>query len=325
MPEPIDLSIIIVNWRSADFLQKCLASIYANTVGINFEIVVVDNASFDGSAEMVKLEFPAVSFVQSDKNVGFSGANNLGYARAHGRNLLFLNPDTEVTGPALTTMMGFLDSMPSVGIVGARLLNSDLTVQTSCVQRFPSIFGQLFDSDLLRKLFPKCSLWGTRALLEPHSAPVSVEMVSGACLMIRRAVFEQVGQFNTNYFMYAEDVDLCFRVHNIGWKNCYVEEAVVIHHGGKSTASKPVSHFSAILMRESLLRFVRSTRGEWYAAVYQAATALNAVLRLFILGLALVLTFGQYHPRSVRNAFGKWSRVFRWSIGLEGWARNPSA
>lgn len=325
MPDPIDLSIIIINWRSADFLRKCLASVYVNSRDVRFEIIVVDNASFDGSKEMVLNEFPKVRFIQSDKNLGFSGANNLGYASAHGRNLLFLNPDTEVTGQALTTMMGFLDSMPSVGIVGARLLNSDLTIQTSCVQRFPSIFGQLFDSDLLRKLFPKWNLWGTRALLEPHSAPVSVEMVSGACLMIRRTVFERVGQFNTNYFMYAEDVDLCFRVQDIGWKNCYVEEAVVIHHGGKSAASKPVSHFSAILMRESLLRFVRSTRGELYAAVYQAATALNAVVRLFILGLALVLTLGQYHPRSVRNAFGKWARVFRWSIGLEGWARNPSA
>jgi N-acetylglucosaminyl-diphospho-decaprenol L-rhamnosyltransferase len=325
MPDPIDLSIIIINWRSADFLRKCLASVYADSRDLRFEIIVVDNASFDGSKEMVLNEFPKVRFIQSDKNLGFSGANNLGYASAHGRNLLFLNPDTEVTGPALATMMAFLDSIPSVGIVGARLLNSDLTIQTSCVQRFPSIFGQLFDSELLRKLFPRCSLWGTRALLEPHNAPVSVEMVSGACLMIRRTVFEQVGQFNTNYFMYAEDMDLCFRAHNIGWKNCYVGEAVVIHHGGKSTASKPVSYFSAILMRESLLRFVRSTRGKLYAAVYQAATALNAVLRLFVLGLALVLTFGQYHPRSVRNAFGKWVRVFRWSIGLEGWARNPSA
>jgi GT2 family glycosyltransferase len=317
MSDPIDLSIIIVNWRSADFLQKCLTSIYANTVGINFETIVVDNASFDGSAEMVKRKFPAVGFVQSDKNLGFSGANNIGSARAHGRNLLFLNPDTEVTGPAFTTMMGFLDSMPSVGIVGAHLLNSDLTIQTSCVQRFPSIFRQLFDSDLLRELFPKSRLWGTAVLLESHGAPVSVDMVSGACLMIRRKVFEQVGRFDTGYFMYAEDLELCYRAHEARWKCCYVSVAVVIHHGGKSTNPE----MGSVLMRESLLRFLFRTRGKLYGEAYRAATGFAAAMRLFLLTVLFLLTFGLYRQQSVRNSFRKWTKVLRWSLGLESWAR----
>ena len=138
----VALSIVIVNWKSADFLRKCLQSIFANASDMSLEVIVVDNASFDGSAELVEREFPGVHFVQSKENLGFAGANNLGVRSAKGRNLLFLNPDTEVIGTALERMSSFLDATPDAGAVGCKLLNTDGTVQTSCIQPFPTILNQ---------------------------------------------------------------------------------------------------------------------------------------------------------------------------------------
>src|SRR6185312_9935428 len=154
MTPQVELSIIIVNWRSAAFLRKCLATIYETTHAIDFETVVVDNASFDGAAEMLAAEFPQVRFVQSEKNLGFAGANNLGFRNSVGENLLLLNPDTEIIGSAIPAMLSLLRFTPDAGIIGCKLLNSDGTIQTSCVQRFPSILNQALDADYLRLKFP---------------------------------------------------------------------------------------------------------------------------------------------------------------------------
>src|SRR5260370_22558742 len=131
-------SIVIVNWNSTAFLRECLRSIYATATNLEFEVIVIDNASFDGSEMMVRREFPTVEFVQSRKNLGFAGGNNIAFAHSSGRNVLFLNPDTELTGHALTAMCSVLDTLSDAGVVGCKLLNSDLSVQTSCIQAFPT-------------------------------------------------------------------------------------------------------------------------------------------------------------------------------------------
>src|SRR5437762_3548719 len=133
----MDLSIIIVNWNSKDYLRKCLKSIYANTHGIDFEIIVVDNASFDGSGELLAQDFPKVRFVQSHTNLGFARANNLGFGNSTGRNVLFLNPDTEAVGGALNELLQRLQRLPNAGVVGCKLLNTDGSMQTSCLQSYP--------------------------------------------------------------------------------------------------------------------------------------------------------------------------------------------
>ena len=132
------LSIIIINWNSALFLRKCLASVYLNAPSVSFEVLVVDNASYDGCAEMVQSEFPEVRFFQSEENLGFGRANNFAVERSLGAALLFLNSDTEVIGPAVSRLLGCLRSRPNAGAVGAKLLNPDATVQESCIQSFPS-------------------------------------------------------------------------------------------------------------------------------------------------------------------------------------------
>jgi GT2 family glycosyltransferase len=261
-----DLSVIIVNWKSVGFLQKCLRSLYANTRAITFEIIVVDNASGDNCEEMLAAEFPSVRCVQSDSNLGFAGANNLGFQYSSGGNLLFLNPDTEVIASAIEDMAQTLEKDLRAGIIGPKLLNSDGSVQTSCIRSFPSLVSEVLDAELLRRKFPRSRLWGTRALFAHESGPAPVDAVSGACLMIRRQVFEQVGRFTTSYFMYAEDVDLCLKVRQAGGTNLFLPRAAVTHHGGQSSRSQDDEHFADVVLRESRLRFFRNRRGVLYAA-----------------------------------------------------------
>src|SRR5579864_4649508 len=156
MDHESEVSIVIVNWKAAQVLRQCLASIYRSTCEARFEIVVVDNASFDGCGEMLRTEFPRVVFLQNKENHGFAAANNLAAQHSTGRYLLFLNPDTEVTPSAIEKMLTFLQRSPYAGAVGALLLNSDGTVQASCVQSYPSILNQVLDAEWLRKQFP---LW----------------------------------------------------------------------------------------------------------------------------------------------------------------------
>src|SRR3990172_4683046 len=266
----MDLSIIIVNWNSAKYLRPCLASIYKHTRGLTFEIIVVDNASYDGSADIVRDEYPDVIFIQSERNLGFARANNLGYRQSSGSALLFLNPDTELVNDALARMVTYLNSSATVGAVGCRLLNSDLSLQTSCIQAFPTLWNQLLDAELLRRILPAWKLWGMSALSHYNGKPLEVEVVSGACIMVNRAVFEAVGPFSEEYFMYADDVDLCYLIKTAGYSVQYVGDATVIHHGGKSSASREESQFAAVMQRESRARFFRKRRGELFFWLYRA-------------------------------------------------------
>ncbi len=153
--------MIIVNWNSAEFVRKCLASVFKQKSSLSIEAIVIDNGSRDGCGEMIAAKFPGVSFLQSDSNLGFAHPDNIAFTKSNGRLLLFLNPDTEVNETAIERMAAVLDGVPDAGVVGARLLNSDLSVQTSCIQRFPTTWRIFMDSNALRTLFPRWSLWGT--------------------------------------------------------------------------------------------------------------------------------------------------------------------
>jgi GT2 family glycosyltransferase len=312
----MDLSIIVVNWNSKAYLEKCIASIYANTPSLDFEIIVVDNASFDGCEEMLASRFPQVRFIQSQINLGFAGANNIGYAHASGNALLFLNPDTEVVGNALASMWEALKHAKNAGAIGAKLLNSDGTIQTSCIQRFPTILNQAVDADLLRNAFPGWKIWGTWPLMVKQGGPVAVDAVSGACLLVSRDNFESVGLFSGEYFMYAEDVDLCRKLYQVGLSNYYVDDATVVHRGGASTSANGQSHFSTVLMRESLLKYFALRHGKVWAAAYRSSIALASLARCAL--LATVTLVPSNHDRHVKAALSRWAAILRWSLGLFG-------
>jgi len=321
MTTELDLTIIIVNWNSAAFARKCLSSIYQNTRTIRFEVIVIDNASHDGCGVMIERDFPAARFIQSADNSGFARANNLGFQHSSGRNTLFLNPDTEVVGPAIERLVQFLDATPHAGVVGARLLNSDHSIQTSCIQRYPTLLNQVLDTDFLRERFPNWPLWGMQPLLDSPDRDAPVEVVSGACQMIRRGVFEQVGFYDTSYFMYAEDVDLCFKAEQAGLQNYFVGDAVVVHHGGRSSEATGGSTFATVVMHESRYKFFAHRRGKVEAQAYRALMAFTALFRLGLLVGLLGLTLGFFRLKKIRITIAKWTLVFRWAIGLESWAK----
>ena len=180
--------------------------------GLEFEIIVIDSASFDGCAEMLRKEFPQVRFIQSQENLGFAKSNNLAFRSATGESVLFLNPDTEIVGPAINVLHSALKMLPDAGVVGGRLLNSDGTVQTSCVQAFPTILNQLLNAESLRRRFPRSRLWGMAPLFDAGTKPKLVEAISGACVMLPRLLLEKIGVFSKDYFMYSEDIDLSYKV-----------------------------------------------------------------------------------------------------------------
>jgi len=313
----IDVSVIIINYKSVDFLRLALTSLKENASKYCGETIVVDNASGDRCGEMLRAEFPAIHFIPSLENLGFAGGNNLAVAHATGRYLLFLNPDTEVRGNSVDRMISFLDKHPTTGIVGPMLLNGDNSVQTSCIRAFPTILSEVVDSDLLRKRFPGWSLWGSAPLWRSKGQPTPVDAVSGASLMIRKDTFESIGMFSTSYFMYAEDVDLCYRAHQKGWGVYFIPEATVVHFGGQSSGAAEDRHFADVLLRESRFLFFRKHRGRFYSFAYRLSTAVSALSRMALLRLALVL-----RPKpSLHQALSKWSRIWRWCLGMEQWAK----
>jgi GT2 family glycosyltransferase len=318
----VDLSIIIVNWNSAEFLRQCLRTIHVSRRDIQFEVIVIDNASFDGSGQLLENEFPEATFLQSTANLGFASANNAAFEHASGRNILFLNPDTQILGPALENMVAALDSTSTAGIVGCKLLNSDGSVQTSCVQRFPTIYNQLLDAELLRMMFPSAKIWGTGPLVQETDLPVTVEVVSGACLMIKSALFEKVGRFTSAYFMYGEDADLCYKVKQAGWSIEYIGSAQVIHHGGRSSGARE-SRFATVMMKQSLCEFIRRRQGAGHGLLYRGFMALAASIRLILLCITMVLTIGLFRRRRVLGAAEKWFNVLRWALGFEEWVKGP--
>lgn len=314
----VNLSIIIVNWNSKDYLKECIASIVDNTFGIEYEIIVVDSASYDGCGDMLQLLYPQVRFIQSERNAGFAHANNLGAKYACGSALLFLNPDTEVCGDAIEHLYALLGELPQAGVVSCRLLNSDGSLQMSCVQLLPTILNQVLNAEILQRWFPKIGLWMTAATFEGETSPAPVEVVSGACMMIKREVFDRVEGFSTDYFMYGEDVDLCYKTRAATFRNYHIPGVQIVHHGGGSTQHRH-RRFSSVMTRESVSRLLRKTHGNLYSLCYRLALSGAAVVRLGLLVLWFPARLLKQRTSEAGRAFDKWVAILRWGLGLERW------
>ena len=308
----MDLSIICVNWNSLDYLRECIASVYEQTRGVSFEIIVVDNASPDEDVDCLLEHFPQIITIKSRNNLGFAGANNLGFMRSCGSYVLFLNPDTKLVGPAISTMLESIAALPDSGIVGGKLLNSDLSVSTSSIQRYPTILNQILNVEILRRRWPGCPLWDLSPLFSESLQPVRVEVIPGACMLLRRKVFSEAGMFSEDYFMYAEDLDLNYKVKTLGLANYYIGRAEIIHHGGKSSSRQRVSQWATKMKYRAMSLLFRKMHGRTYGAMYRLAMGATAAGRLIV--LAMIFPFGK--RESVRSASGKWSAVMKWALGL---------
>lgn len=319
------VSILIVNWNSKEYLRKCLEKLQQSDLsGVDLETIVVDSGSFDGSEAMVQAGFPWVKYVQSPTNLGFAKANNLAADHASGEYFLFLNPDTEVAPDAVRALCVEGVKLPRLGILGPRLLNTDGSLQTSCVQPMPTIFNQVLDIDFLLKPLARFPTWLNAQTFEGTTRPVSVPAVSGACMLMPRAVFREVEGFSTDYFMYAEDIDLCWKVRRAGYENYYYAPADIVHHGGGSTR-KTRNKFAEIMIPQSLSRLLRKARGSAYSLAYRIVMTLSAAGRVVVLLLLFPLVAAVFGLGKWTMMISKWAAVFRWGIGLERWARQQGA
>ena len=252
----MDLSVVVVSFNGRDYLRRCLASLLEHTKGVSCEVIVVDNASWDGSAQMVEAEFPQVALIRLPANVGFAAGCNRGIERAAGEFVLLLNPDTELAEDAFSPMVAHCRENSSVGLLGPKLLNSDGSLQLSC-RHFPSHLTSLFNrQSILTRLFPG-NPFSRRYLMTDwaHDRIEPVDWLSGACLMLRREMVERVGGMDEGYFMYIEDVDLCYRAHQAGYEVVYFPQVAVTHHIGRSTETMP--NRSIVQWHRSMWRYYR--------------------------------------------------------------------
>ncbi|MCJ7491299.1 MAG: glycosyltransferase family 2 protein [Dehalococcoidia bacterium] len=236
----MDISIVIVSYNGREHLRRCLQSLAAHPPAVEREVIVVDNDSRDGSAPMVASEFPDVRLLRMPRNLGFAAGANRGAREAKGEAIVLLNPDSEVEADPFAPMLAYLREHDDTGVVAPRLLNPDGSLQLSC-RSFPTFSVALFNRySLLTRLFPRNRYSRQYLLSDWHHDSISdVDWVSGACLMVRHSLFEEIGLLDEGYFMYIEDVDLCQRVHRAGYNVVYLPQTSVIHHIGRSSRTLP--------------------------------------------------------------------------------------
>ncbi|MGV3723540.1 MAG: glycosyltransferase family 2 protein [Actinomycetota bacterium] len=258
-PSGVDITIAILSWNARGYLRRCLASLFSPSdpealaawekagrplqdfpaEQVSWEVIVVDQQSLDGSAEMVEAEFPGAKLVRQAPNLGFAGGNNVAYRHASGRYFLLLNSDTVMAPGSLTELVRFADAHPRAGLIGPKLLNPDGSLQYSC-RHFPTLAAGIFRHTPFARFEPK-GRFTADYLMESwdHASVREVDWLSGACLLARREMIDEIGGLDDGYFMYFEDVDWAHRAHRAGWEVLYTPQPVVIHEIGRSSDRRP--------------------------------------------------------------------------------------
>lgn len=288
---PLKLSIILVSWNTRALLADCLASVYAHAPSVPYEVLVVDNASSDDSAQMVRAQFPQARLIESPTNVGFAQGNNLAVPLCRGEYLLLLNPDTVVKPDAFDSLVRFLDANPQAGAVGSMLLNPDETLQPSC-HPAPKLSRELWRLFHLDKIRPYGSYrmhdWST-------DQPREVDVIQGASLLLRREIVDRIGFLDGDYFMYSEEVDLCYRMQQAGWRLYWEPRSRVIHYGGQSTKLVAADMFQQLYLGK--LKYFRKHYGAAAGGGYKLILLAASLVRLALTPLA----FLQPPPRREYN------------------------
>jgi hypothetical protein len=236
-----ELSIIVVNYNTKEFLKNCLKSVFQKMKDIRFEIWVIDNASTDGSLEMLREEFPKVKIITNKENIGFARANNQAIKKARGRYVFLLNPDTIILDENFKMLIQFMEEHPEAGACGPLVLNKDGTMQRQCKRGLTTFWNSFTYYSGLWRLFPKNKWWrknfgGYFLLDKPDDKICEIDNLSGAAMMVRKETIEKVGLMCEDYIMYWDDVDWCFRIKKAGWKIYYVPFTKMIHYGGAGGA-----------------------------------------------------------------------------------------
>lgn len=308
----IDLSIIIVNWNTKTMLRNCLDSIQETADDLETQIIVIDNASSDGSRTMVLNDFAEVELMNSGGNIGFARANNLGLSRARAPFILFLNPDTIVRYGTLRGMVDFLKSHKNIGAVGCKIFDLKGIVQElpprwlTPLRRFLALLLLSDSAQWLAKRF----FWASDPCTEGY-----VPLLYGACLMVREETLREVGHFDERFFMYCEDIDLCYRIENNGWKIYYLPQYEIIHIIAGAT-SNSFNCKSDRILYESELKIMTKYYGTRGSVIFRTSVCLSSCLRL-LASLFLIATAGLFSEK-MKERFGysahKHILRIKWSI-----------
>lgn len=302
--EPVEVSVIIVSYNTRQMTLDCLESLFSELQGIPSEVLLVDNASTDGSAAAIRTTFPQVTLIESERNLGFGGGNNVAMRQATGKYLLLINTDAFAKPGAVRNLIGYLDANPRVGLVGPRLLNKDGSLQRSCF-RFPSPTRAWAENLWISAAFGSKSPLGDYRRWA-HDRERIVDWVVGACCLVRRETYEQVGGFDERFFMYAEETDWERRMRAAGWEIGFAPSAEVVHLGGASGATeraKTNSHFF-----DSLDRYEQKHHGFLGLVSVRAAMTVGSAVRLVLWTIVLLL-----FPAKRAVAAGK-VRLIRWLL-----------
>jgi GT2 family glycosyltransferase len=263
-----DVSVIIVSWNTRELLTNCLRSVFNESPALSLEVIVIDNASRDGTPEMIRSEFPEVKLIVNSENRGFAAANNQGFRIGVGRYMLMLNPDTEVWDGAIKTSIDYAEAHPDVGIVGCQVYLSETEIQRTGMA-FPSAWNLALTMSGLSRAFSRSRLFGAPELgWWDRKDERDLDVISGMFMLIRRAALDQVGLLDEAYFVYAEETDLCFRFSRAGWRRVFIPTARILHVDGGSKCTGQVSVKMFVQLQKSLMIYFAKNTGtaSWLAA-----------------------------------------------------------
>ena len=302
-----ELSIIIVNWNTKEYLLPCLREIFERGQGMSREVILIDNGSGDGSGDEVKKSFPSVHVIQNEENLGFAKAVNQGLKTSSGRYILLLNPDTRVKNDTTERLVSFMESCSDAAVAGAQLLNADGSKQNS-IANFPSLASELLNKSLLRWLFPEKFPGKGRN----YSEPFEVDSVIGACMMVRREAMKQVGLLDEDYFLFLEETDWCYRMRKAGWRVYHVPQAEVYHFQGKG-AEKEKKRAKVEYYRSRSL-FFKKHRGtlQWFFSVI--GLMIKLIVDFVLMGIANLFTL--FVLRKWRRRLSVYAYLLWWHFKL---------
>ena len=303
----VDISFIIVNWNTRDILIDCLNSIYKTVTDIDSEIYVVDNNSTDGSQEAVKNGFPDVKLIENSTNTGFAHANNQALSVMQGRFAVLLNSDAVLQEDAIKNLLAFMNNTPGAGIAGVQLLNEDGSRQNS-IDNFPSLKTEILNKSILRLISP--NKYPSKA--RDYNAPIEVDSVIGACMMVRKKAIDEVGSLDEDYFIFLEETDWCFRMHKKGWKVYHVPDSRVFHLSGHSKKKTPGE--SQIEYYKSLYKFFRKNWGTVSYLTIRILKPCKIFINLLLNILGNLITL--FQNEKLRNRLLKYYKLLIWHLLL---------
>ncbi len=315
------LSIVIATWNGKRYASECLESLHASPVGVPIEIIVVDNASTDGTPDMIRTRFPGVHLVENQANLGFAKANNIGVALSRGKYVSLINSDVVISPGCLDRMLALMETNQDIGIMGPRMLCSDGTVGIS-VRQLPTVWNTLCAALALNSILPDSTLFAGQSIKSDATGKIKdVQVLGGWFWMVSRKALEHVGGLDERFFMYGEDIDWCHRFLKAGWRVVFCGEAQALHYGGGSSADAPERFY--VEMRRANVQYFRKHHGTLGAVGYTLAIGIHELARIAGYSVSYCCNHDRRSEASSKVRRSIW--CLRWLVGGGSWIVKQTA